>query len=120
MTWTCQRVSQSVVCKHRNPPRTRKCQACGKPRPAKRKPAHMQALELSYEFYEALNGGPNCGICGQEPKLGQRLHRDHDHHTGEPRGILCFRCNAALRPYMTAEWCRSAWSYLLTAQERSI
>jgi hypothetical protein len=43
------------------------------------------------------------------------LRRDEENeHSGDgkPRGILCFRCNAALRPYMTAEWLQKAVEYL--------
>lgn len=40
-----------------------------------------------------------CGICGKESiKNGkkQRLAVDHDHITGEVRGLLCIACNRAL------------------------
>ncbi len=93
-------------------PRQRKCGACGRKLPVKRKPAHMNALELSYQDFIELNGGiEECGICGSPPKT-RRLHRDHDHRTGVPRGLLCFPCNAAIRPYMTLEWLRAALSYI--------
>jgi hypothetical protein len=73
----------------------------------------MQALNLTYEQYVDLNGGEHCGICGNHQKDGgPRLHRDHDHRTGKPRGLLCFPCNSALRPYMTADWVRRALEYL--------
>lgn len=73
----------------------------------------MAALDLPYEHYLKLNGGvERCGICGAEPKPGRRLHRDHDHRTGAPRGLACFPCNSALRPYMTADWLRAALAYL--------
>jgi hypothetical protein len=72
----------------------------------------MAALKLPYEYYLELNGGEFCGICGKRPKPGKRLHRDHDHRTGKPRGLLCFRCNTALRPYMTFEWLRKALAYI--------
>ena len=80
----------------------------------------MRALEMTYEDYVELNGGEEtCGICGRPPKLGgKRLHRDHDHRSGLPRGLLCFPCNAALRPYMTVDWLRSAMSYLETVPGR--
>ena len=37
-----------------------------------------------------------CAICGREPRPDISLHLDHDHETGQLRGILCFRCNNAL------------------------
>lgn len=110
--WTCQRVTDGVKCCAPNMNRYRKCAVCGKPRPAKRRPAHMAALDQPYEVYVALNGGvERCGICGAEQGV-KRLHRDHDHRTGRPRGLLCFRCNAALRPYMTLEWLQGALDYV--------
>jgi len=74
----------------------------------------MSALDLTYEQYVELNGGVEaCGICGAERKPGgKRLHRDHDHRRAVPRGLLCFRDNSALRPYMTLEWLRAAVAYL--------
>lgn len=39
-----------------------------------------------------------CAICGVRPNPegrgpAARLHVDHDHVTGENRGLLCVRCN---------------------------
>jgi hypothetical protein len=39
-----------------------------------------------------LQGGV-CAIYGRAPKAGKHLHVDHDHETGEVRGLLCFSCN---------------------------
>ena len=80
----------------------------------------MVALSLDYEGFVKLNGGVEaCGICGaRRKKGGKRLHRDHDHRTGLPRGLLCFRDNTALRPYMTLPWLRAAVKYLERAEER--
>lgn len=36
-----------------------------------------------------------CPICGDAPN-GRRLVVDHNHTTGEIRGLLCYRCNCAL------------------------
>lgn len=111
--WTCQRVDGGQKCGHLNPRRKRKCERCGKAKPARKRPAHMVALDAPYEAFVAVNGGEACGICGAVQKPGgRRLHRDHDHRTGKARGLLCFRDNAALRPYMTAEWLRAALAYL--------
>ena len=117
--WTCRRKILGTPCSRVNPSSVRKCRACGTRKPAKRKPKHMQALEIPYELYVQLNGGPHCGICGAVQKLGGRkLHRDHDHKTGKPRGVLCFRCNTALPSWVTAEWLELATAYLQRAEAR--
>jgi hypothetical protein len=42
-----------------------------------------------------LRQGGGCAICGRTPgKIS--LHVDHDHETGEIRGLLCVGCNNAL------------------------
>ena len=124
--WMCRRVHQSIVCAHRNPPAAKKCQSCGKMRPARRKPAHARTLALSYESFIDLNGGvERCGICGAPPTPGRRLDRDHDHGPGgAPRGILCRACNRALVGTrfglaITPEWLRAAADYLDRAAERT-
>lgn len=37
-----------------------------------------------------------CAICGQICSHGKRLSLDHDHETGQLRGLLCAPCNLAL------------------------
>jgi hypothetical protein len=40
-----------------------------------------------------------CAICRNPPsgkKRHERLFIDHDHETGEIRGLLCHRCNLAI------------------------
>jgi hypothetical protein len=108
-TWRCR------ACLSVNASRTRKCAACKKARPKKRRPAHLKALDLPYETYVDLNGGETCGICGAVAKT-RKLHRDHEHKgSGKPRGLLCFPCNAALRPYMDLAWIEAAARYLRRA-----
>jgi hypothetical protein len=46
-----------------------------------------------YKAMEARQGG-RCAICNEVPET--RLYVDHDHTTGEVRGLLCTRCNVGL------------------------
>lgn len=109
--WTCQRIHAGEKCGRRNPARLRNCAACGG-RKRDRRPKHRAVLrEVPYAEWVARHG-ELCGICGRVPALGKRLHRDHDHRSGLPRGLLCFRCNSALRSYMTLDWLRRAVVYL--------
>lgn len=103
--WTCQ------GCGTRLPRVRQKCD-CGRSRPKARVPKHRAILEQRPYQWWVDGFGEVCGICGNPPKEGRKLHRDHDHRTGEPRGLLCFRCNAALRSYMTVDWLRRALAYL--------
>jgi hypothetical protein len=110
--WRCRRVTKGVQCGTLNLARKRKCVECGKPKPPKRKPSHMGALEVPYEEWIILNGGERCGVCGRSPSAARRLDRDHCHRSGKPRGLLCARCNRALPAWMTSDWLRCAIRYL--------
>lgn len=115
--WTCQRKHEGIACRKVNPARKRKCERCGKLRPPKRMPAHMRALEFTYEQYIELNGGrEECGICRRKPSPSRKLDRDHDHKTGEPRGLLCHICNRTLGNRITSAWLRQAVAYLERAR----
>ena len=50
--------------------------------------------EVDYERILAQQGG-GCAICGRVPG-SRHLHVDHDHDTGDVRGLLCFACNVAI------------------------
>jgi hypothetical protein len=110
--WTCPRVIGGLRCGGINQPRTRTCHTCGKPRPARRRPKHLAALQTPYEEYVQINGGEHCFICGRAPSASRRLDRDHCHATGVPRGLLCARCNRALPGWVTPQWLRRAAFYL--------
>jgi hypothetical protein len=62
----------------------------------KRKPRRAE-LGLTVADYNALleRQGGGCAICGRPPKT-RRLDTDHDHTTGEVRGLLCHRHNRGL------------------------
>jgi hypothetical protein len=47
--------------------------------------------ETVYKKMLALFDG-NCWICKKKPKKSV-LNVDHDHKTGQVRGLLCFFCN---------------------------
>lgn len=96
--WTCQKQAGGIPCRVLNPNRFQICQACGKRRPKRKRPAHMSALELPYEYFVRINGGDHCGVCGRGPSPGRRLDRDHSHEgVGVPRGVLCHLHNRAMK-----------------------
>jgi len=53
---------------------------------------------LSAEAYDrlVLTSEGRCDVCGSESPSGRGLTVDHDHATGEVRGMLCSLCNVAL------------------------
>lgn len=105
--WTCQK------CGTVNPRIRQVCtgEGCTRRRPAPRAPAHRAVLDVPYERWEVAYGD-RCNICGREATEGSRLHRDHDHATGDARGLLCHLCNRALPNRVTSEWLRDAADYL--------
>jgi hypothetical protein len=78
-----------------------------------RKPKRAKQLGVTTEQYEAMlrAQGGGCAICGNPPKT-RRLDVDHDHKTGQVRGLLCHRCNRALPSWVTVDWLLDAKNYL--------
>jgi hypothetical protein len=37
-----------------------------------------------------------CAICGTKDSGSMAFHADHDHKTGQKRGVLCHKCNTGL------------------------
>jgi hypothetical protein len=59
----------------------------------------------------AQDGG--CAICGRLPTRLASLHLDHDHETGEVRGLLCIDCNQGIGKFHEdAARLRAAADYL--------
>jgi len=110
-TWTCPRITRGQKCGARNPNRRRKCGQCGKPRPARKHPAHRAILDQPYEWWVA-RFDDRCNICGRPAGPRRRLDRDHCHASGNARGLLCHRCNRALPEWVTEEWLLKAAAYL--------
>lgn len=50
--------------------------------------------EWYYRTLEEQDG--KCAICGGEPNGAGRLHIDHCHTAGTPRGLLCTNCNPGI------------------------
>lgn len=67
-----------------------------------------------FEIFSQMQGG-RCAICGIVPSGGvnDTLRVDHDHGTGEVRGLLCFSCNVGLGKFKdSVESLHKAAAYL--------
>lgn len=67
-----------------------------------------------YRDILATQGG-GCAICGERQPTGRaaRFHVDHDHKSGEVRGLLCSPCNTGLGAFRdSAENLKRASVYL--------
>lgn len=91
------------------------CRACASAK------QHGAMIEKTYgltpDQYEALlkRQGGKCAICRAKPK-SKRLAVDHDHGTGEVRGLLCSRCNHDLlgSAWDSLAMATALWHYMNT------
>jgi Recombination endonuclease VII. len=74
----------------------------------------MTRYGITQEEYEAKHDEQNglCAICHKPCKTGQRLVVDHNHETGENRGLLCKSCNLHLGVLEKQLWVERATAYL--------
>lgn len=83
---------------HANPERARagKRAANARRRDLNREDHLRRAFGFSTAEYEAMlaQQGGGCAICRRPPDEARSLHVDHDHGSGQVRGLLCFSCNA--------------------------
>lgn len=56
--------------------------------------------------------GGKCAICQKVFRASRDIHVDHDHASGQVRGILCSRCNTSLPILEDQERHESAVQYL--------
>ena len=71
---------------------------------SQRNPDKVKAFKLKAKYritmvdYQSLMGEQFgvCAICGEKEANTEYLAVDHDHITGEVRGLLCKRCNKGL------------------------
>lgn len=119
--WTCRK------CGYRNERAWLKCRSgiavsaqsvCGGRRPPRKVPKHATALrDMTFADFrdvnEAIHGqGSNCGVCGTPPKAEANLQREHDHVTGLPRGLACWRCNRLMPKQFGLVEARAIVAYL--------
>lgn len=62
--------------------------------------AYKYNYGVTLEQYDQILSGQNfcCAICHASEPGGKndRFHPDHDHDTGDIRGLLCHKCNLGL------------------------
>lgn len=67
-------------------------------------------------MYQTQNGA--CKICSKKFKPGVSANVDHDHDTGEVRGLLCLNCNTGIGKLEdSAITCLNAAIYLVSVEE---
>ena len=101
------------------------CKDCVKQRSAKqpydaayfRNHHLIKTYGITQDEYEQMlkNQNHSCAICGINEKYvsNKRFHVDHDHDTGEIRGLLCSKCNQAIGLLQdSSDFCNSAAEYL--------
>ena len=108
---TCNRMLESdEFCRDKSRPDglTYECKACRRIRFREWHKEHSEETRdkrmlreygISLDDYDQLWQAQRgvCAICGKtEEENGQRLTVDHNHETGEVRGLLCNSCNLGL------------------------
>lgn len=85
-------------------------------------PSRAQQLESKYQITEAiyaemlLRQNGVCAICRCHQRY-KRLAVDHDHKTGQVRGLLCEQCNHGLGRFFDSPFrLRNAAAYLEKAK----
>lgn len=78
----------------------------------KRKYSYNMGLQEYNDMFREQNGC--CAICGiHQSKLNRALAVDHNHATGEIRGLLCTTCNTGLGQFKeNPEFLENAKNYL--------
>lgn len=74
---------------------TRRCRTCSQEWSSRQR---LSRYGLTIEDYESLLSEQNgvCAICNDPMTTYRNQHIDHDHLTGQVRGILCSQCNTAI------------------------
>lgn len=105
-----------IKSKNRPPYRASRCHEC------RSEYARWRNYGITRDEYTALLAAQKgvCAICGGDPgtSRGGRFHVDHDHETGEVRGLLCASCNQGLGSFRdNPDYLAAAIRYLDTTRE---
>lgn len=85
------------------------CRECNKLR--NKKWSYGISTEQYLKMFADQNG--SCQICKRpQHEFKRALHIDHNHETGEIRGLLCPRCNTGLSYLENKEFVEKGYSYL--------
>ena len=91
------RMSRCIICNNK---RVRERAKTPKGRAWHRRYQLVHAYGITVEKYEEMVRNQNgvCSICKRSPRETSRhqFYVDHDHATGEARGLLCGPCNSAI------------------------
>lgn len=82
----------------------------------------LRKYGLTLEEYRSILASQRgrCYVCLRKPE-GKRLVVDHNHDTGEVRGLLCHKCNSALGMLSDMAWrVRRLYHYLEVSDEKAI
>ena len=94
---TTQRRPRCIPCSNAD---TRAYQQTEENREARRNLTLQKVYGITLEEYNLLLDyqGGGCAICGKKATkaLKRNMYVDHDHDTGEVRGILCTQCNSGI------------------------
>lgn len=111
-------------CKYRYERIKQKCPNCAAARPKKRVPKHAQTLrDHTYEDYinisKQIHGveDESCCVCRKPKAEGRRHDRDHDHKTGNPRGLACHLDNRSMPHWLTAHRAQLIADYLKRVED---
>ena len=91
---------------------------CDGRRPPRHVPKHAVSLrDMTHADFAAVNEtihgqGTNCGVCGAVPKDDRNMQREHDHVTGQARGLACWRCNRLMPKQFDLAHARLIVAYL--------
>jgi hypothetical protein len=94
----------------------------GKKSSANTKLKRRFGLTLVQYEQKVVDVGGNCEICGATKSYnGHRLAIDHDHDTGDFRGILCKSCNLGIAAFQdNVSLMEKAIAYLMRSYDKSV